>query len=88
MSAHEDVVLRIPRLGDLSEYGITSREMAVLGLLSEGLTAYAIGSRLRIAEKTVVKHKENLCKKLRVHDRVTAVNKARTLGLIPEPPAD
>lgn len=36
---------------------------------------------------TVVKHKENLYKKLRVHDRVTAINKARFLGLIsPEPP--
>jgi DNA-binding CsgD family transcriptional regulator len=87
VSAHESVTLRIPRLGDPAEYGITSREMAVLALLSEGLTAYAIGSRLRIAEKTVVKHKENIYKKLRVHDRVTAVNKARALGLIPEPPA-
>ncbi|MFJ4246444.1 LuxR C-terminal-related transcriptional regulator [Streptomyces iakyrus] len=87
VSAHERVSLRMPRLGDPAAYGITAREMTVLTLLSEGLTAHAIGSRLRITEKTVVKHKENLYKKLRVHDRVTAINKARFLGLIsPEPP--
>lgn len=87
VSAHERVALRMPRLGDPAEYGITAREMTVLTLLSEGLTAHAIGSRLRITEKTVVKHKENIYKKLRVHDRVTAINKARSLGLIsPEPP--
>ncbi|MFI1030549.1 LuxR C-terminal-related transcriptional regulator [Streptomyces sp. NPDC020951] len=89
VSANESVTLSIPALGDPAEYGITSREMAVLALLSQGLTAYAIGSRLQITEKTVVKHKENIYKKLRVHDRVTALNKARAIGLIPpEPPAD
>ncbi|MEU4490107.1 LuxR C-terminal-related transcriptional regulator [Streptomyces purpurascens] len=61
--------------------------MTVLALLNEGLTAHAIGSRLHISERTVIKHKENLYRKLRVHDRVTALNKARTLGLLPsEPP--
>ncbi|MFJ8630894.1 response regulator transcription factor [Streptomyces sp. NPDC093568] len=89
VSAHEGVMLSLPRLGDPAEYGITPREMAVLALLNRGLTAYAIGSRLQIAEKTVVKHKENLYKKLRAHDRVTALNKARAAGLISsEPPAD
>ncbi|WP_158633170.1 LuxR C-terminal-related transcriptional regulator [Amycolatopsis sp. WAC 01376] len=82
VSAHEKVMLGIPQLGDPSEYGITSREMAVLVLLNEGLTARAIGSRLRIAEKTVVKHKENLYRKLRSHDRVAVLNKARALGLL------
>ncbi|MFI2635181.1 LuxR C-terminal-related transcriptional regulator [Streptomyces collinus] len=88
VSAHQHLTFRMPRLGDPAEYGITLREMAVLALLSEGLTAHAIGSRLRITEKTVVKHKENIYKKPRVHDRVTAINKARALGLVsPEPPA-
>ncbi|MEU6791073.1 LuxR C-terminal-related transcriptional regulator [Nonomuraea wenchangensis] len=57
--------------------------MAVLALLDEGLTAHAIGSRLRITEKTAIKHKENLYRKLGVHDRVTALNRARALGLLP-----
>ncbi|AWT46152.1 MULTISPECIES: helix-turn-helix transcriptional regulator [Streptomyces] len=88
VSAHEAVVRGLPALGDPAEFGITAREAAVLALLSEGLTAYAIGRRLRIAERTVVKHKENLYKKLGVHDRVTAVNRARALGLVPEEPPD
>lgn len=82
VSAHEEVMFGTARLADPSEYKITSRETAVLVLLNEGLTARAIGSRLRIAEKTVIKHKENLYRKLRVHDRVTALNKARALGLL------
>lgn len=91
VSAHERAMFANARLADPAEYRITSREMAVLALLNEGLTARAIGSRLRITEKTAVKHKENLYRKLRVHDRVTALNKARTLGLLPaeshRPPA-
>jgi DNA-binding NarL/FixJ family response regulator len=87
VSAHETAVRGLPALGDPAEYGITPRETAVLVLLSEGLTAYAIGRRLRIAERTVVKHKENLYKKLGVHDRVTAVNRARALGLVSGEPS-
>ncbi|MFD2415652.1 helix-turn-helix transcriptional regulator [Amycolatopsis pigmentata] len=84
VSAHETVTLGIPRLGDPEEYGITSREMAVLALLNEGLTARAIAKKLHIAEKTVIKHKENLYRKLRVHDRVAVLNKSRALGLLPQ----
>ncbi|MFJ9121268.1 LuxR C-terminal-related transcriptional regulator [Streptomyces sp. NPDC102394] len=87
VSAHERVMSNIARLADPAEFGITPREMTVLALLNEGLTAHAVGSRLRITERTVVKHKENLYRKLRVHDRVTALNKARALGLLSsEPP--
>ncbi|SDM58003.1 helix-turn-helix transcriptional regulator [Nonomuraea jiangxiensis] len=86
VSAYEKVAFGMPELGDPSEYGITPREMAVLALLDEGLTAHAIGSRLQIAEKTVIKHKENLYRKLRVHDRVTALKKGRSLGLLPSVP--
>ncbi|TDV56248.1 regulatory LuxR family protein [Actinophytocola oryzae] len=87
VSAHEKVVRDIPRLGDPAEHGITMREMAVLTLLDKGLTAHAIGTRLQIAERTVVKHKENIYRKLRVHDRVAVLNKARALGVLPpEPP--
>ncbi|MFG3442783.1 LuxR C-terminal-related transcriptional regulator [Nonomuraea sp. NPDC047897] len=84
--AHEKAMFGLAALGDPAEYGITSREMTVLALLDEGLTARAIASRLRIAERTVVKHKENLYRKLRVHDRVTTLNKARALGLLPAQP--
>ncbi|WP_343949811.1 helix-turn-helix transcriptional regulator [Nonomuraea longicatena] len=83
VAAHEKAVFGLPQLADPAEYAITPREMSVLALLDEGLTAHAIGSRLRITERTAIKHKENLYRKLRVHDRVTALKKARALGLLP-----
>ncbi|MFI7111408.1 LuxR C-terminal-related transcriptional regulator [Nonomuraea sp. NPDC050227] len=86
VEAHEKAVLRLPALADPAEHGITLREMAVLMLLSEGLTAYAVGRRLTIKEATVNKHKENLYRKLGVHDRVTALRRARALDLLPPEP--
>jgi DNA-binding CsgD family transcriptional regulator len=62
---------------------LTPREVAVLGLLVEGLTAAAIGRRLGIAERTVQKHLEHAYGKLGVADRLTAVLRAQHLGLLP-----
>jgi DNA-binding CsgD family transcriptional regulator len=61
---------------------LTPRELAVLGLLGDGLTAVAIGHRLRISSRTVHKHLERIYEKLDVNDRLTAVLAARRLGLI------
>ncbi len=48
---------------------LTPREHEVLELLCEGLTAFAMASRLGIGPMTVRKHLENLYKKLGVNDR-------------------
>jgi DNA-binding CsgD family transcriptional regulator len=61
---------------------LTPRELAVLGLLSDGLTAAAIGRRLLIAERTVHKHLERVYTKLGAHDRLGAVLHAQRLGLL------
>ncbi|MEU7909033.1 LuxR C-terminal-related transcriptional regulator [Actinoplanes sp. NPDC049118] len=68
----------------ISACSITPRELTVLALLAQGLTAAAIGRRLAISEHTVVKHKDNLYRKLRVSDRVTAVLEAQRQGLLPQ----
>ena len=62
---------------------LTPRELVVLGLAAEGLTAAAIGRRLVIAEKTAEKHLEHIYGKLNVNSRLTAVQRARRIGLIP-----
>jgi DNA-binding CsgD family transcriptional regulator len=72
-----------PELGVASELRLTPREVAVLGLLVEGLTAAAIGRRLAIAERTVQKHLEHAYAKLGVADRLSAVLRAQQLGLLP-----
>lgn len=73
---------------DAADVGLTGREQAVLCLLSQGLTAVAIGHQLGIATGTVRKHLENLYRKLDVNDRVRAVTRAHELGLVDLVPAE
>jgi DNA-binding CsgD family transcriptional regulator len=68
-----------------AEVGLTPRESTVLVLLSQALTARAIGRRLGISERTVHKHVANVYRKLGTHDRLGTVLRAQELGLIPAP---
>jgi DNA-binding CsgD family transcriptional regulator len=61
---------------------LTRREREVLGLLVGGSTAARIARQLRISERTVHKHLENVYVKLGVHDRLAAALRALELGLI------
>jgi len=62
--------------------GLTPRELAVLELLTRGHTAAAIGRRLGIAERTVQKHLQHAYAKLGVADRLAAVQRAQTIGVL------
>jgi DNA-binding CsgD family transcriptional regulator len=64
---------------------LTGREAAVLGLLSDGFTAAAIGRRLGCSPRTVHKHLEHLYRKLDVRDRLMAVRVGVERGLLPTP---
>lgn len=61
---------------------LTARELAVLALIADGLTATAAARRLAVAPSTVRKHLEHAYAKLGHHDRLAAVVHARGLGLI------
>lgn len=63
---------------------LTPRETTVLELIATGMTAAAAASRLAIAERTVHKHLERAYRKLDVCDRLSAVLRARGLGLLPD----
>jgi len=63
---------------------LTPRELAVLTLVAEGLTAAAAARRLVVAERTVHKHLERVYAKFGVSDRVSAVLHAQRLGVLPE----
>jgi len=65
--------------------GLTERELAVLTLLDDGLTAAAIARRLRTSPRTVHKHLEHLYRKLGVRDRLMAVQRAREAGILAAP---
>ncbi len=61
---------------------ITAREQEVLTLIAEGLTNAVIGEQLKISVKTVDRHRENIMRKLNMHNRVELVKYAIRVGLI------
>ncbi|WP_052500636.1 helix-turn-helix transcriptional regulator [Arthrobacter sp. SPG23] len=61
---------------------LTSRELQILALLSQGLTAESLGHRLHISPLTVRKHLEHIYRKLNVSDRLLAVQRATEIGLL------
>ena len=63
----------------------TTREMEVLAWLCQGAKARTIARRLAISERTVNKHLANIYRKLGAHDRLVAVSKAQSLGVLPDP---
>jgi DNA-binding CsgD family transcriptional regulator len=66
-----------------TEAGLTAREEVVLCLVAEGLTARAIAHRLEISPHTVIKHQQNLYRKLGTNDRLATVLTAQRMGLLP-----
>lgn len=64
------------------EHGLTGREAEILLLLHSGMQNKVIGRHLKISDKTVRWHIQNLFSKLHVNNRTQAVLKARQLRLI------
>ena len=62
---------------------ISEREYEVLEKLAEGLSNQEIADRLFVSANTVKTHLARLYSKLEVSRRTQAVNKAKTLRLIP-----
>jgi DNA-binding CsgD family transcriptional regulator len=60
--------------------GLTDRELDMIVLLAQGLTAQQIARIRRISVRTVRKYLEHTYGKLDCHDRLLAVQKARDLG--------
>jgi DNA-binding CsgD family transcriptional regulator len=73
------------RYDPVRSLGLTERELAVLTLLGDGLTADAMARRLRTSPRTVHKHLEHLYRKLGVRDRLMAVQRAREAGVLVTP---
>ena len=66
-----------------SPYGLTRREISVLGLFPTGLSNREIGLRLGISEETVRTHARSIRKKLGARDRAQAAARALREGLVP-----
>jgi two-component system response regulator NreC len=61
---------------------LTLRERQVLTCIAEGLTNREIAESLNISAKTVDRHRENIMRKLNLHNRVELVKYAIEKGLI------
>jgi two-component system response regulator NreC len=61
---------------------LTPREREVLILIAEGLSNAEIAERLVISIKTVDRHRENIMRKLNMHNRIDLVKYALRTGLI------
>lgn len=78
--------LRATGTGGLDNPGLTSREVEVLRLVAQGLLARTIAARLEVSPRTVHKHLGSAYRKLDAHDRLIAVRRAETLGLLTDSP--
>jgi DNA-binding NarL/FixJ family response regulator len=61
---------------------LTERELEVLTVASEGLTARQIGRRLGMRERTVTTHLSRIYRKLGAGSRVSAIARATRMGLV------
>lgn len=66
----------------LEEIKLTEREVDVLEQLSKGLSYKSIASNLVLSTGTIRKHIENIYRKLQVHNKLEAVQKAKRNNLI------
>ncbi|SDW38722.1 response regulator [Aequorivita viscosa] len=67
---------------DQEEISLSDREVEVLEQLSKGLSYTVIASNLFLSPSTVRKHIENIYKKLQVHSKIEAVQKAKNHNII------
>lgn len=67
---------------DKEDIKLSNREIDVLEQLSKGLNYISIAENLFVSPSTVRKHIENIYKKLQVHNKLEAVQKAKKNNLI------
>ncbi|MBI3112709.1 MAG: response regulator transcription factor [Ignavibacteriales bacterium] len=61
---------------------LTKRESEILLLITQGLTSRAIARQLFLSVGTVFTHRNNLMKKLNIHDKASLVHYAIKVGLV------
>jgi two-component system, NarL family, response regulator LiaR len=67
----------------VSQFGITARELEILGLIATGLSNREIADQLFVSENTVKTHSSRLFVKLGAKRRTQAVQIGKTARLIP-----
>ncbi len=81
-SAARAVVNQVSQADDTRQPHLTEREKQVLILVAEGMTSREIAHQLRLSEKTVVVHRNNIMEKLNLHNSVELARYAIRSGLV------
>jgi len=74
--------INIQNKNDQEQISLSKREVEVLEQLSKGLSYTRIADNLFISPSTVRKHIENIYRKLQVHSKIEAVQKAKDHNII------
>ena len=72
----------VPQYVENEEIKLSKREKEVLEQLSKGLGYQVIAEKLFVSPSTIRKHIENIYKKLQVHNKIEAIEKARKHRLL------
>ena len=67
----------------IAQLELSKRELEILNLLAQGHSNQEIAAKLFVSVSTVKTHIQNLFEKLDVKRRIQAIEKARSLNLIP-----
>lgn len=82
LNVKENKFFSIENLSSRKTSDLTTREIAVLQLIKEGLLSKEISEQLFISVHTVNTHRQRILEKLDVNNSMEAVKYASTLGLI------
>ncbi len=80
----QKLINKLARKEDTAVYEpLTDRELQILALTAKGFTNKAIGTQLKISDRTVQNHLASIFAKLQASSRTEAVMRAVSLGFIP-----
>ncbi|MDX1348886.1 MAG: response regulator transcription factor [Putridiphycobacter sp.] len=65
-----------------ADFELTAREEEILKHIAQGLTYDQVSDRLYISNGTVRKHVENIYKKMKVHNKIEAIQKGKNTGIL------
>lgn len=65
-----------------ADFELTAREEEILKHIAQGLTYDQVSDRLYISNGTVRKHVENIYRKMKVHNKIEAIQKGKNTGIL------
>ena len=68
------------------EVRLTNTEVRVLSLIARGASSHDVAEHMFVSKRTIDFHLANIYEKLHVHNRISAIRRARSFGLLPGDP--